>query len=159
MNRKEEYAIAVIILVALVMTVASMVTSDMNLGIGAVAISIVAVLYSIYVIHAEGRAQEGRQFAARETAGPYEAKVSESLAPRYDRKNAMKGFDKKESPDDYAGLAGEPVADEGVKDEEPQQVKKKPQKQQPVYDFDEQGEEIPRQRKGRSRNMLGTEDE
>ena len=53
MDKREEYAIAVIILVALVVAVVSMLLSSDNLGLAAAGIAIIGVLYAIYVIHSD----------------------------------------------------------------------------------------------------------
>ncbi len=53
MNKREEYAIGVIVLIALLLALVSMMTSSMDLGMAAAIVAIVAVLYSMYVVHME----------------------------------------------------------------------------------------------------------
>ena len=53
MDKKEEYAVAGMVLVALVVAAVSIFLGSTNLGLAAAVVAIIAVLYAIYVIHSD----------------------------------------------------------------------------------------------------------
>ncbi len=89
MSKKEEYAIAVVILIALVVAAVSIWYSSNILALGAVALAIIAVLYAIYVIHAEISEAELQQSYERGYQDHAKGKLKSNVTPAYKDDDAL----------------------------------------------------------------------
>jgi uncharacterized protein (DUF58 family) len=139
MDKKEEYAIAVIVLIALAVAAASIYAESTELGLAAAAIAIIAVLYAIYVIHADiseaelrrsymqgyqdharSRTLKGADSGAEEEADEPEHTFTDEEPGQEGREDEQHGESSAERPFEEAPEEDSEPAEEKAEKEEPE---------------------------------------
>ncbi len=119
MNKKSEYAIAVIILIALVVAAASMIWENMELGVTAAGIAIVAVLCAIYLIHSDISAMEMQRSYNRGYQDHAKGKkISNTKIPKDNESSYIYGSDESDDYGEGRDASTDSASDENASESE-----------------------------------------